>query len=136
MIRQLSSTLHKKLRQLATRIIFFGTKIKIKPMQAEIVPKQLYSLLLSLSNYIFWVRHLMFFFNQCLFRAQLMSDLTDNYFILPSKKLQKLPILTRNIIVSDKAHFDPGGYLSKQNYRVWGTENPDACIDRKDCTFK
>ena len=25
---------------------------------------------------------------------------------------------------SDEAHFDLGGYVNKQNYRIWGTENP------------
>ena len=27
---------------------------------------------------------------------------------------------------SDEAHFDFGGYVNKQNYRIWGTENPHA----------
>ena len=30
----------------------------------------------------------------------------------------------KKIIFSDEAHFDLGGYVNKQNYRVWGTENP------------
>ena len=73
-----------------------------------------------------------------------MSDLADNYFdpsaermwlyirlnfALPSGPaidLQKMPILAKkknNIIFSDEAHFDLGGYVNKQNCRIWGTEN-------------
>ena len=37
--------------------------------------------------------------------------------------LQKLPILAKKIISSNEAHFDLGGYLNKQNCRIWGTEN-------------
>jgi len=28
------------------------------------------------------------------------------------------------IILSDKAHFHLGGYMNKQNCRIWGSENP------------
>ena len=31
-------------------------------------------------------------------------------------------------IFSDEAHFDLGGYVNKQNCRIWGTENPHAYI--------
>ena len=34
----------------------------------------------------------------------------------------------KKIIFSDEAHFDLGGYVNKQNYRVWGIENPHAYI--------
>ena len=30
----------------------------------------------------------------------------------------------KKIIFSDEAHFDLGGYINKQNCRVWGKENP------------
>ena len=36
----------------------------------------------------------------------------------------------KRIIISDKAHFDPGGYVNKQNCRIWGTENPHAYIEK------
>ena len=36
----------------------------------------------------------------------------------------------KKIIFSDEAHFDLGGYVNKQNYRIWGTENPNAYIDK------
>ena len=49
-----------------------------------------------------------------------MSDLTDN---------QKMPILTKKIIFSDEAHFALGGYVNKQNCRIWGTENQPAYIE-------
>ena len=32
----------------------------------------------------------------------------------------------RKIIFSDEAHFDLGGFVNKQNYRIWGTE----CIEK------
>ena len=34
----------------------------------------------------------------------------------------------KKIIISDKAHFDLGGYVNKQNCCIWGTENPHAYI--------
>ena len=34
------------------------------------------------------------------------------------------------IIFSDEVHFDLGGYVSKQNCRIWGTENPHAYIEK------
>ena len=41
-----------------------------------------------------------------------------------------MPILAKkNIIFSDEAHFDLGGYVNKQNSRFWGTENPHAYIE-------
>ena len=36
----------------------------------------------------------------------------------------------KNNILSDEAHFDLGGYVNKQNYRIWGTENPHAYIEK------
>ena len=32
----------------------------------------------------------------------------------------------KKIIFSDEAHFDLGGYINKQNCRIWVTENPHA----------
>ena len=34
------------------------------------------------------------------------------------------------IIFSDGARFDLGGYVNKQNCRIWGTENPHAYIEK------
>ena len=31
---------------------------------------------------------------------------------------------------SDEAHFDIGGYVNKQNFRFWGTENPHVYIKK------
>ena len=36
----------------------------------------------------------------------------------------------KKIIFSDEAHFDLGRYVKKQNYRIWGTENPHAYIEK------
>ena len=38
--------------------------------------------------------------------------------------------MTKKIIFSDEAHFDLGGYVNKQNCRIWGTENPHAYIEK------
>ena len=49
----------------------------------------------------------------------------------PTIALQKMPILAiKKIIFSDEAHFDLGGYVNKQNCRIWGTENPHAYIKK------
>ena len=34
----------------------------------------------------------------------------------------------KKIIFSNEAHFDLGGYVNKQNCRIWSTENPQANI--------
>ena len=37
--------------------------------------------------------------------------------------LQKMTILAKKKIISpDEAHFDLGGYVNKQNCRIWGTD--------------
>ena len=36
----------------------------------------------------------------------------------------------KKIIFSDEAHFDLGGYVNKQNFRIWGTETPHAYIEK------
>ena len=41
-----------------------------------------------------------------------------------------MPILAKQFIFLDKAHFDLGGYVNKLNYRIWGTENPHAYIEK------
>ena len=41
-----------------------------------------------------------------------------------------MPILAKKIIFLDEAHFVFGGYVNKQNYRIWGTENPQAYIEK------
>ena len=34
------------------------------------------------------------------------------------------------IIFSDEPHLDLGGYINKQNDRIWGTENPHTCTEK------
>ena len=36
----------------------------------------------------------------------------------------------KKIIFSDEAHFDLGGYVNKRNCHFWGTENPNAYIEK------
>ena len=40
-----------------------------------------------------------------------------------------MPILPKKVIFSDEAHFDLGGYVNKQNCRIWGIEKPHAYIE-------
>ena len=40
------------------------------------------------------------------------------------------PEFHRKIIMSDKAHFHLGGYVNKQNCRIWGSENPKMIIEK------
>ena len=40
-----------------------------------------------------------------------------------------MPILVKKIIFPDEAHIDLGGYVNKQNYRIWGTEDPHTYIE-------
>ena len=55
----------------------------------------------------------------------------------PAIDLQKMPILAKKkIIFLDEAHFDLGGYVNKQNYRIWGTENPQAYIKKRILVHK
>ena len=76
--------------------------------------------------------------------TQLMSDLTDNQFYPSAERiwqcirfakracdrLTENPDFGKNFIFSDGAHFDLGGYVNKQNCRIWGTENPHAYIEK------
>ena len=32
--------------------------------------------------------------------------------------------------MSDEAHFHLAGYVNKQNYRIWGSENPKMFIEK------
>ena len=41
-----------------------------------------------------------------------------------------MPILAKKNHFSDEAHFDLGGYVNKQNYLIWGTENLHAYIEK------
>ena len=50
----------------------------------------------------------------------------------PAIDLQKMPILTKKKKKKKKSlfHFDLGGYVNKQNCRIWGKENPHAYIEK------
>ena len=40
------------------------------------------------------------------------------------------PECERKIIRSDEAHFHFGGYINKQNFCIWGLENPKIIIEK------
>ena len=42
----------------------------------------------------------------------------------------------KKIISSDEVHFDLGGFVNKQNCRIWGKENPHAYIEKPTHTKK
>ena len=41
-----------------------------------------------------------------------------------------LKTIIEKIIFTDETHFDLGGYVNRQNCRIWGTENPHANIEK------
>ena len=45
-----------------------------------------------------------------------------------------MPIWAKKIIFSDEARLDLGGYVNKQNCRIWGTENPLTYIEKQTHT--
>ena len=72
-----------------------------------------------------------------------MSNLTDSYLVLSFRRTnmvaytleQRWEILLhydfrKEIIFSDEAYCDLGGHVNKQNYRIWGTENQHAYIEK------
>ena len=48
----------------------------------------------------------------------------------PAIDLQKLPIWEKKNFLFRWTHLDLGGYLNKQNCRIWGTENPHAYTEK------
>ena len=40
------------------------------------------------------------------------------------------PVFHRKIILTEEAHFHLGGYVNKQNYRIWGSENPKVIVEK------
>ena len=48
----------------------------------------------------------------------------------PAIDLQRYRFCVKKIIFSDDAHFDFGGYVTKQNCRICGTKNPHTYIPK------
>ena len=55
-----------------------------------------------------------------------MYTLEQRWEILRQIDLQKMPIFAKK----KNHHFDIGEHVNKQNCRIWGTENPQAYIDK------
>lgn len=45
-------------------------------------------------------------------------------------QLEADPDFAQKIIFSDEAHFHVGGYVNKQNCRIWGSENPHEYVEK------
>ena len=95
--------------------------------------------------FVYRVRHLTFFFflyiltlDSCLIKQIISFILLPNEYDCvyvwttlgswPAIDLRIMPILAKKIIFSDEAHSVLGGYVNKQNCRIWGTENPHTYI--------
>ena len=59
----------------------------------------------------------------------------QNWEILRQIVLQKMPILVKKIIFSDEAHIDLGGYVFKQNCRIWGTHTLKSRHTQNESVF-
>jgi hypothetical protein len=46
------------------------------------------------------------------------------------EQLETDPDFAQKIIFSDEAHFHVGGYVNKQNCRIWGSENPREFVQK------
>lgn len=71
------------------------------------------------------------------YKVQLTQELKQNDHPLRYRfsvwALEQLEIddnFAQKIIFSDEAHFHLGGYVNKQNCRIWGSENPHVVIEK------
>ena len=108
-------------------------------LQKWCVKRHQHQFIVVLNNWTFRRHHLGEFCIKIPHKVQLVQELKPidhSMRLLIAKwafdQLQKMPTLPKKkkkIIFSDESHFDLGGYVNKQNYRIWGTENPHACIE-------
>ena len=102
-------------------------------------------------TYIYWVRHLTCFFQlvliswmvtlcSCLIWQIISFILPPNEYgcvyawtplgnIATDRVTKDVVFGNKRIIFSDEAYVDLGGYVNKQNCRIWGTENPHAYFE-------
>ena len=66
------------------------------------------------------------------YKVQLVQELKPiDHLIRFCFDLQKIPILAKKrIIFLDETHFDHGGYVSKQNCCIWGTDHTHTLKSR------
>lgn len=43
-------------------------------------------------------------------------------------RVEQDPTFLHRLVISDEVHFELGGYVNRQNFRIWGTENPRVVI--------
>jgi hypothetical protein len=56
--------------------------------------------------------------NRLAFCQQLLNMINEN------------PDLVNNILMSDEAHFHPSGFVNKQNFHYWSSENPQRVHEK------
>ena len=63
------------------------------------------------------------------YKVQLVRELkpTDGWSV---RFAENAALDKKKIIFSNEAHFDLGRYVNKQNCSIWGTENPNAFIEK------
>ena len=96
----------------------------------------------------YWVHHLLFFqlvlisrmvaLSSCLIRQIISFILPPNEYgcVYSWTTLGNIPTLLwrfwqKKKMLSDEAHFDLGGYENKQNFRICGTKNSHAYIEKR-----
>ena len=71
------------------------------------------------------------------YKVQSMQSLTSQNFAsrlafarMIKTKIDRREININRVWFSDEAHFYLNGYVNKQNYRFWGSENPNVAVSR------
>ena len=87
----------------------------------------------ALCNWQHWVEFLPFFFLQ--YRKwfdsnMVLHTLEQRREVGLVSTYRRCRFWQKKIIFPDESHFDLGGYVNKKNYRIFGTENSHAYIEK------
>lgn len=67
--------------------------------------------------------------------VQLLTDVQKERRLLFAEelleKIQSEEVKVNNIWFSDECHFHLNGYVNRQNYRIWGSENPHLTLEKQ-----